>query len=99
MLPESPRWLAKKDRKDEALSIIARLEGNGATTDSPSVTQHLLSILEADILEGREENFVRGMFTNGPTQNFRRVCLGAGIMIFHQLNGVFQFLWPIHGIC
>jgi hypothetical protein len=99
MLPESPRWLAKNGRSDEALSIIARLEGKGATRDTPSVKQHLLDILGADMLEGREKNFVSGIFTNGPTQNFRRICLGTGIMIFHQLNGVRLILWFVLEIC
>lgn len=87
-LPESPHWLFKNERQAESLRIIIRLEGAGASQDSPAVKQHMLEIAEASKLEGTEKNFFSLIFTNGPTQNFRRIALGTGIMIFHQLNGI-----------
>jgi hypothetical protein len=36
-LPDSPRLLIRKERHEEALEVLAALEGNGATPDSPSV--------------------------------------------------------------
>jgi hypothetical protein len=32
-LPESPRWLAKQDRQDEALRVLARLHAKGNVND------------------------------------------------------------------
>lgn len=87
-LPESPHWLFKNERQTESLSVIIRLEGADATRDSPAVKQHFLEIAEASKLEGTEKNFFSLIFTNGPTQNFRRIALGTCIMIFHQLNGI-----------
>lgn len=37
-LPDSPRLLMRKGKFEEAREVIAALEGNGATTDSPEVT-------------------------------------------------------------
>ncbi len=36
-LPDSPRLLIRKGRYEEALEIIAALEGHGATVSSPTV--------------------------------------------------------------
>lgn len=33
-LPESPRWLAQKDRHEDALNALARLHANGNIDDS-----------------------------------------------------------------
>jgi hypothetical protein len=83
VLPESPRRLVKKDRRDEARAILIRLQGQEGTE------QRLAQIVEADSLERRiEGNQYRQLFKNGPTQNFRRLCLACGVMIMHQLAGI-----------
>lgn len=52
--------------------------------------QHqLMQILEADALERNVVgNQFSALFKNGPTQNFRRLCLACGVMIMHQLGGI-----------
>jgi MFS family permease len=82
-LPESPRWLAKYDRTDEAHEILVRLLG------PEQAQQAMQQILESNELESRVAGSqISALFRNGPTQNFRRVCLACGVMIMHQLNGV-----------
>jgi MFS family permease len=91
-LPESPRWLVKSNRYDEALEVIIRLEGKDATAETPEVADHFKSIMEADSIEGRSTNFFSdlfsGLFVNGPTQNARRILLAVLTMCFHQFNGI-----------
>lgn len=81
-LPESPRWLVKKDRTDEAVQILERLLG------PEEAQQRLLQITEADNLEKTVSgNQFSALLRNGPTQNVRRLCLACGVMIMHQLGG------------
>ncbi|KAK5215405.1 hypothetical protein LTR96_011165 [Exophiala xenobiotica] len=87
-LPESPHWLFKNDRQDEALHVIMRLQGHNATRDDPQVQLHMQEIAEASQLEGEKGGFFSGIFVNGPTQNFKRICSGSGIMLMHRLNGI-----------
>jgi Sugar (and other) transporter len=64
-LPDSPRLLIRKGKYDEAREVIAALEGDGATPESPSVKsqfniikdildrEHLTSYTWAQLLTGR----------------------------------------------
>lgn len=82
-LPESPRWLVKKERTDEALEILSRLQ------TGVGVEQRLAEIMEADALEKRVKGSqYKQLIARGPTQNLRRVCLACGTMIMHQLSGI-----------
>jgi sugar porter (SP) family MFS transporter len=83
LLPESPRWLVKRDRREEALEILIRLQGLAGAE------LRLAEIVEVDSLERRVEgNQYLQLFKSGPTQNLRRLCLACGVMIMHQLAGI-----------
>jgi hypothetical protein len=53
-LPDSPRLLIRKGKYEEALEVIAALEGDGATSDSASVKAQFEII--KDILDREHMN-------------------------------------------
>ena len=76
-LPETPRWLVRHDRYDEARTVIAAIEDK--SNDDPAVSSTIM-----DIRIGLEEELKGGpfkfkeLFTWGEMQNLRRlliVCL------------------------
>ena len=78
ILPESPRWLIKHGRQEEALAILVRLTDRNATAHDELVQKRFQDILAVDELEGKGVGWLRAMFTNGPTRNMHRVGLACG---------------------
>ncbi|PVH99967.1 general substrate transporter [Periconia macrospinosa] len=86
-LPDSPRWLAMKGRTDEAHDVLARLFGK--EMDDPEVLEELNNIQESLYIQSRGGGFrYRELFTNGPSQNFRRTFLGALSQFCQQFCGI-----------
>ncbi|GAA5907793.1 hypothetical protein JCM6882_004559 [Rhodosporidiobolus microsporus] len=85
-LPESPRWLMHEGRHVEAQQIIAALAGEKYDSEATVVQTRL-------IMQGIEQSHQlgvikkRNMFTNGPTQHFRRMLVGSSSQIFQQIGG------------
>ncbi|CAH0028431.1 unnamed protein product [Clonostachys rhizophaga] len=87
--PESPRWLLLKDRHDEALNVIARLEGSNKSVDDEDVQAQYLSIRGA--LEQERDNVVPVLDVlrcRDKTQNLRRILLSCGTQFMQQFSGV-----------
>lgn len=86
VLPESPRWLVSKGRVEEGQRVVAALVDD--TISGPSTqaqTRMILDSFEQMAALGRTS--VRNLFTNGPTQNFRRMFIGALSQCFQQIGG------------
>lgn len=86
-LPESPRWLLTKDRRDDAATVLAGL--NGLTRDDPEVQLQIGVILDGIRASGHHGGItpVSALFTNGKSQHFRRMILGASSQMMQQLSG------------
>ncbi|KAG7908123.1 hypothetical protein KL906_003540 [Ogataea polymorpha] len=87
--PESPRWLIKKSRLDDARLVFAALDGT--PVDHPEVKSQLRdvqkSLEEEHIAGGDSFNFKR-LFSQGEHRDFHRLMLGLWAQIFQQISGV-----------
>ncbi len=72
-LPYSPRWLASKDRWEEALQVLADLHGNGDTL-APLVQAEYAEIKEALAID-RSLGKIRWAELIAPG-NFQRITSG-----------------------
>lgn len=88
-LPDSPRLLIRKGRRDEALGVLAALEGEGATKETVTV-QNQLQIIQA-ILDKEQTNthkWYKVISGRGPPGLLRRMILGAWMLAMTQLSGI-----------
>ncbi|KAI5795650.1 general substrate transporter [Geopyxis carbonaria] len=82
--PESPRWLASKDRWDEALQVLAHLHSGGNIHD-PVVQAEFEEIRESQAI-ANEAKAVSWMGLFGPDM-WRRTVVGLFAQIWQQLLG------------
>ncbi|KAI2628191.1 general substrate transporter [Xylaria nigripes] len=83
--PYSPRWLASKDRWDEAIRVLALLHGDG-DVNHPKVLAEYKEIEEA--LRFEREEAVSSFKALIQPRIFRRVILGMSIQMWSQLCGM-----------
>lgn len=85
---ETPRWLAKHGRQDEARHTIARLLDKD--DDDPEVKGQLNEILEGiNIEKDMGEPTWNEVFSNATkTRNLQRVVLGMGPFMMNQWSGI-----------
>jgi hypothetical protein len=91
LAPESPRWLLLKDRTEEALKVVARLQGRNVPIDDPAVVGEFLSIqtaLREERLEAANSSWKDTLQFKDKTQNFRRLLLSCGTQLMQQFSGV-----------
>lgn len=82
--PKSPRWLASKDRWEEALTVLANLHGGG-DTNHPKVLAEYKEIEEA--LRFEREDAATSFAALVKPRILKRVILGMSIQMWSQLCG------------
>ncbi|RPD75600.1 general substrate transporter [Lentinus tigrinus ALCF2SS1-7] len=95
LLPESPRYLAMKDRNEEALRVLARLHAHGDIHDSFVVSEHREILAQVQIERQETRDAWAQLFL--VKSNFRRLLLGVAIQFSIQLTGVsvIQYYAPL----
>ncbi|KAK0671869.1 general substrate transporter [Cercophora samala] len=83
--PYSPRWLASKDRWEEALQVLANLHGNGDVRH-PKVLAQYQEI--EDALQFEREQAVSSFKALIEPRMLKRVALGMSIQMWSQLCGM-----------
>ncbi|GAM86250.1 hypothetical protein ANO11243_042620 [Dothideomycetidae sp. 11243] len=86
-LPESPRWLCKVDRVDEATYVMAAV--NGESIDSERTVNDIRAIVDSIAIENQVGAAfrIKDLVTGGPSQHRRRVILGISSQFFQQVGG------------
>jgi hypothetical protein len=80
-LPESPRWLAKVDRVDEALHILANIQADGDLENVIAELEEIMTVLAAERLALKSW---RKFVYNGM---WRRTLAGFSVQAWQQLSG------------
>ena len=90
-LPESPRWLARKDRWDECHQVLTLVHGKG-DPDSPFVSLEMAEIKQ--MIEFERQNADVSVKELFKPQMLNRLHIGIFTQIWSQLCGVRFLLNP-----
>ncbi|PLN76293.1 sugar transporter [Aspergillus taichungensis] len=86
-LPESPRWLYRWQRPDEALQVLCDVHDRAA--DDPKIVEDSRGMYRAVELDKlREEYKWSRIFKKDELQTGRRVLLSYGLQFMNQMTGI-----------
>uniref|UniRef100_A0A060T5U5 ARAD1B10296p n=1 Tax=Blastobotrys adeninivorans TaxID=409370 RepID=A0A060T5U5_BLAAD len=85
-LPESPRWLIKKSRIEEARAVFAALDDH--PLDSPTIQYQIDEIIDSLTEETATKAALGKLFTYGKERHFHRLNLAFWNQCFQQISGI-----------
>ncbi|KAL1876146.1 hypothetical protein Plec18167_005409 [Paecilomyces lecythidis] len=83
-MPESPRWLLTKDRGEEALDILQKLEPHA---DPSAIAAEAAEIRQASELEREAQKGWRDLFKKDRINSRRRVATACLVNLMQDLSG------------
>ena len=92
-LPESPRWLARKDRWEDAQSVLALVHGKG-DVNSPFVLKEMSEIRE--MVEFERQNSDVSYLELFKPRMINRTHIGVFVQIWSQLTGMNVMMYYIN---
>ncbi|TLD33159.1 hypothetical protein PspLS_00041 [Pyricularia sp. CBS 133598] len=91
-LPESPRWLAKHDRWEDSLAVLARTHGNG-DPNAPFVVKEMAEIRE--VVEFERANADVSYLELFRPNMIIRTSIGVATQVWSQLTGMNVMMYYI----
>ena len=85
-LPDTPRWLMRHDDPQRGLAVLAKLRGRDEADQK--VQKEKNEIMEAIMIESKEEGSWSDLFRDNGIAANRRFYLALGIQFMQQMSGI-----------